>query len=1009
MRAYPAFCCSLLTSLLLFAIQAPIHAQAPTAEKPVPAQQAAAKMKLPAGFEATLFAGEPDIVQPIAFTFDERGRMWVVECFSYPTWSTPEKPIPGRDRVTILEDVDGDGKFDKKTLFLDNGVNLSGIEVGFGGVWLTAVPQLLFIPDHNRDDKPDSPAEVLLDGWDLKAKHNVVNGLAWGPDGWLYGLNGILSNSLVGPPGAKDSARKPLNCGVWRYHPVRKVFEPFASGTTNPWGLDWDAYGELFITNCVIKHLFHVTQGGRYERMFGQDVQPFSYGLIESCADHIHWGGGHWTSSRGGQGPHDVTGGGHAHSGCMIYQGENWPAEYRDKLFTCNIHGARVNCDRLKFQGSGYIAKHDPDFLLANDPWFRGLAVKQGPGGMVFVSDWSDTGECHDYQETDIERGNGRIYRVALGKKHYVSGDLAEKTDGELAQLVVSRDEWESRIARRLLHERFASGGLDEGMKDQLVAAAQVGDGKKTLEARLRSLWAAYQAGALPDARLSELLTDPETAVRGWAATLLVDDGRLAGPQVDALLKLAAKETSPRVQLRLAATLQRVPKGVRTQLAAALIASLRDPDDPNLPLMLWFGLEPLVAENPVAAAMWLDQCHLPLVRQNIVQRILAALPEKPGQAEGGGVALIVHMLGALQRAEVQLDLCNALRGALAGKRSTPKPAAWNGVYATLAKSDSAELRTHALALAAAFDDQKVLAELHATVANRSAPPSERLLALQLLDAKRPQLFSKVLKEIVKESGESLAALRSAAIRALAGYDDAEIPTALVAAYPSLSLGEKQDALQTLAAREASAAALLDAVETNRIPRSDVTAVVLRQLQASKWTAVKARLEKTWGVLRPASQAKKELAAKYKAELTAENLRSADVARGRQLFTQHCAACHKMFGEGGKIGPEITGAQRQNLDYLLDNVLDPSAVVAREYQTSLLLLSDGRVLTGIVSAETPESLTLQTANERVIVPLAEIDERQAGKTSMMPEGIFERMTAEQVRDLVGYLQSPVQIP
>jgi putative membrane-bound dehydrogenase-like protein len=266
-------------------------------DRALPPEEAAATMKLPPGFKATLFAGEPAIVQPMAFTFDDRGRVWVVENLSYPTWKADGT---GNDRVSILEDTDGDGRHDKRTVFLDNGVNLSGIEVGFGGVWLTSTPNFIFIPDANGDDKPDGPAKILLDGFTLECKHNVVGNLAWGPDGWLYGCHGITAPSLVGKPGTPKEQRQVVHCGVWRFHPVRHEWEVYANGTTNPWGLDWDERGELFITNCVIKHIFHVIPGGHYVRMFGQDPNPHIYGLMESCADHQHWAGGHWTTSRGG-------------------------------------------------------------------------------------------------------------------------------------------------------------------------------------------------------------------------------------------------------------------------------------------------------------------------------------------------------------------------------------------------------------------------------------------------------------------------------------------------------------------------------------------------------------------------------------------------------------------------------------------------------------------------------------------------------------------------------------
>jgi putative membrane-bound dehydrogenase-like protein len=332
-------------------------------------------------------------VQPIAFTFDDRGRLWVVECNSYPKWTNYKE---GKDRVLIFEDTDGDGHFDTCKVFWDKGANLTGIEFGFGGVWLCATPNLLFIPIKDGADTPAGPPQVILDGWDIKAQHNVFNSLTWGPDGWLYGCNGILSNSRVGAPGTNDEKRVPMNCGVWRYHPTKKVFEVVAHGTTNPWGLDFDDYGRMFITNCVIKHLFHVIPGAHYQRMYGQDLNSYCYSLMESCADHIHWAGGDWTTSRGGKGEHSDKGGGHAHSGAMVYLGDNWPDEYRNNVFMCNLHGNRINRDFIDDKGSGVVARHGKDFLFANDEWFRGIALKYGPDGGVFVTDWCDTGECHN-------------------------------------------------------------------------------------------------------------------------------------------------------------------------------------------------------------------------------------------------------------------------------------------------------------------------------------------------------------------------------------------------------------------------------------------------------------------------------------------------------------------------------------------------------------------------------------------------------------------------------------
>ncbi len=271
----------LLVLLTLLAVALPALGQQP----PLSPEESLKRFKLPEGFRITLFAGEPDVRKPIAMTLDDRGRLWVVESASYPHW-VPEGKT-GKDRILIFEDRAGKGRFDSCKVFLDNGTNLSGITVGFGGVWLCATPNLLFIPVKPGEDKPAGPAEVVLDGWARKAKHNVFNSLTWGPDGWLYGCNGIIATSWVGKPGTPKKDRTPLNCGVWRYHPTKKRFEAFAWGTTNPWGLDFDEHGEMFITNCVIKHIFHVVPGAHFRAHVRPGPEPALLRLDrELCRPH---------------------------------------------------------------------------------------------------------------------------------------------------------------------------------------------------------------------------------------------------------------------------------------------------------------------------------------------------------------------------------------------------------------------------------------------------------------------------------------------------------------------------------------------------------------------------------------------------------------------------------------------------------------------------------------------------------------------------------------------------
>ncbi len=609
-------------------------------DAPLAPAEALKRMTMPEGFKATLFAAEPDVMQPIAFDFDDRGRLWVVECFSYPDFK-----VQNRDRILIFIDRDGDGRFDERKVFLDHGSRLSGLTLGFGGVWVTSAPNLLFYPDANGDDVPDGEPTVMLDGWTLKAGHNMVNGLVWGPDGWLYGRHGITTHSMVGQPGTPESERVKLSCSIWRYHPVKKLFEVVANGTTNPWGLDWDDNGQPFFSNNVIGHLWHLVPGAHYKRMFGEDFNPYVYQLMEQTADHLHWAGGEWQKSRTGQGD---LGGGHAHSGGMIYLGDNWPASYRSRMVMANIHGNRLLSDQLERQGSGFVAKHGGDFLMANDSWFRALQAGYGPDGGVFVSDWNDFGECHDSDGS--YRASGRIYKITYGNTKPAGDlDLAKLTDAELVKLQLHPNDWYVRHARRLLQERAAIGKLGAGAH---AALTQIVRGNADVPKKLRALWALHATdglepsvqpavrlqkqpldlrgprliGATPSPLLMELLGHKDENLRWWAVQLLCEGKSAPADVLQKFALMAREDQSSFVRLSIASALQRLPLANRWTIAERLAEHAEDATDPNLPLMIWYAIEPAVPGSRAEALRFAGRTKIPLLREFIVRRLAAAAP-----------------------------------------------------------------------------------------------------------------------------------------------------------------------------------------------------------------------------------------------------------------------------------------------------------------------------------------------------------------------------------------------
>ena len=306
-----------------------------------------------------LAASEPDVVRPIAFALDDRGRLWVAEAHTYPVRAPKGK---GRDRILILEDTNGDGRLDSRKVFIENLNLVSGIEVGFGGVWVGAAPYLLFIPIKEGTDLPAGPPRVLLDGWGYQDTHETLNTFTWGPDGWLYGTHGVFTHSNVGRPGAPDSRthaaeRRRLALSTRRRR--RSRCSPRARATRGAWISTTTATRSRPPASSSTS--IHVVQGARYKRQAGRHFNPNVYDDIKTIADHVHWVGNrgpHAANSRSGS-----AGGGHAHAGAMIYLGgDGWPAEYRDAIFMNNIHGFRTNVDRLERKGSGYTASHGAGF-----------------------------------------------------------------------------------------------------------------------------------------------------------------------------------------------------------------------------------------------------------------------------------------------------------------------------------------------------------------------------------------------------------------------------------------------------------------------------------------------------------------------------------------------------------------------------------------------------------------------------------------------------------------------
>lgn len=949
-------------------------------------------MELPEGFHATVIAAEPDVVQPISFCMDARGRLFVAEALNYGTWKAT-----GKDRIIILEDETGDGKKYTRKVFYEGFNYITGIEVGFGGVWVLSPPKLYFIPCREGDDKPSGPPQVVFDGFGYReSRHNLANGFTWGPDGWLYAGHGRTSPSDVGKPGTPADQRIHCDGGVYRIHPTRRVFENFADGTTNPWGVDFDDFGQCFVSNCVNPHLFHIIQGGHYEPWRNRPSSLYAYERLPTCADHLHYPSGKPGAMRGETSETLAMGGGHAHCGTLVYLGDRFPAGYRNTVLMCNIHGRRINNDRLRRKGSGYVASHGKDFMIAGDPWFMGVTLRTGPDGNLFVSDWSDTGECHTYQPNT---SSGRIYKISYGKPARTQVDLTRLSDDELVKLQLHRNDWYVRHARRLLQERAAK----PGWKGQAVHAAlhrMLASEQLDTPQRLRALWALHVTGGLSAKERLALLADRSEHVRAWSIQLLCEDAPPDGRVLDRFRAQAGSDPSPVVRLYLAAALQRLPLTARWGIAEALLSHAEDAGDANLPLMVWYGIEPLPVVDTTRAMRLAVGARLPLVRQLIARRVgdEAAL-----KGEKADLAPLVAALADAEE-EVQLDLLRGVREGLRGRKRMAMPAGWPALYARLARSESAAVRENGMLLALVFGDVHALADLRKTVLRTSAPTSQRQTALEALLVQHPADLAPVLHGLLLDRS-----MRRLALRGLAGLADPATPQRILAVYPELTIDEKQDALATLASRKEYARALLEAMEKKVVARADVSAYTARQLHALNDKTIRAKLRQLWGEVRESAPEKQKQLARFKALLTPAALKSADPGKGRMVFSQTCQKCHKLFGEGASIGPDLTGYNRSELDYLLVKLIDPSSQVARDYRMSVVETRAGRVITGIVVEHSPRRLVVQTATERIVLGAEDVETVRESALSIMPEGQLDALTKQQVRDLIAYLSGKAQVP
>ncbi|MDM4014861.1 PVC-type heme-binding CxxCH protein [Roseiconus lacunae] len=951
------------------------------------------QMHVPEGFSVDVVAAEPEVHQPIAFTFDNRGRLWVVEGHSYPQKRAEGE---GLDKIVILEDADADGRYETRKVFIE-GLNLvSGIEVGHGGVWIGAAPELLFIADHDGDDIPDASPKVMLDGFGYGDTHETLNSLLWGPDGWLYGNQGVFNTSMIGKPGSKDEQRQHLAAGVWRFHPTRHEFEVFAHGGSNQWGLDYDQHGQLFMTHCRSHWgqgaTTHVMRNGHYWNQINGGYAPYISSVALPGMPHLKnyllasARYGHGEGGAGKRGSREVYGG-HSHVGTMIYLGDNWPESYRNHLFTLNLHGHQINHQVNEREFGGYNTVHaGTDVLLCDDPQFVGVDLKVGPDGAVYVSDWYDPRHCHNPNSELWDRGNGRLYRMQYEASYQPRNVDYAKADGaELVAALTHRNHWHARAARMTLAERATTDSIDSmtiaSIRKLLTSADEV--------VRLQACWALHVIGQTDQQLINYLLQDKSEYVRAWAIQLGCQS---LNPEVigGLLSRHCAKNESLFVRRYLASAVPDVDNTSAWLIASYLMEQEDTITDRDLPVLIWQMFAPLLDQD---VSRGLD-----LARKSAVRSIFDNSLWYAARTSTVGREVLVAELATADE-DRQRDLVVLFAHALSGMRGVEAPKGWDQVASLLYQSPLDQVRGAAEQVGAAFADPILFKRLRSIVIDRAADEHIRRRAIQLLEADPGKDNLDAMVALLDEP-----AFAATALPLLARYDDPNIATKVLQLYLKWSPDAQNAAMELLASRPEWANRLLDEVAAGTIEKSQLTAYFANQMANLGDDQLTQRLSKEWGRLGGSSA---ELRDEIRKTINAYNAApkwAFSQQQGAAHFKKLCAACHQPGEQSARIAPKLEGTRTKGIEYAVENVIDPNAVIGEDFQARVILTSDGQVVSGLIQSETDTAITVKTATSVVTIDQDEVERIKVSKNSFMPSGLLNTLNERERIELFKYIMS-----
>jgi putative membrane-bound dehydrogenase-like protein len=935
--------------------------------------EAIAKMTVPKGFKVELVASEPEIVNPVAMTFDERGRIWITESLEYPR----RAPGPGQDRVKVLEDTDGDGRADRFSIFAE-GLNIpSGIAVGAGGVWVANSPDILFMQDTDGDGRADK-SEVVVTGFGRDDTHELPNSLTWGPDGWLYGLNGVFNASHIEYRGRTYD----FTCALFRIHPRTRDFELFAEGTSNPWGVAFDNEGSAFVSACVIDHLWHLTETGYYHRQ-GGPYPPFTWEL-ESIVDHHHQQA--------------------AYCGIHYFDSDAYPEPYREKLYMGNIHAGAINSDTIERDGSSYFAKPNKDFLSANDAWFMPVVQKTGPDGCLYILDWYDRYHCYQDANRDpkgIDRLKGRLYRV-----RYKDGaraakfDLAKETDDELIERLHSANVFYRDLAQRLLWERAESETLRKLERLTL-------DSGQPRKARMHALWALVGAGPLETAFHKSLLEQEDATFRAWGVRAAGNQRRVDEQVRDKIVSLVG-DPSPDVVLQVAIAARKIENVDALSLLYQTLAGARD--DEVILHIVWQNLHPLLETQSerflalVKQTKLADQPDVAGLMPRVVERVVSAsnldakavgsLVEYLISADDDDLPAAGQVLSMLARKVETREIAGPRLEQL---RDVLRPA----VGKLLAGPATAAAYFDAALLAAAFKDERGVAVARKTLTSARERDQRRLQALgALVAAGDPALLEEVAGVLTDHKSGSVE-LRRRTLDALGRAEAPEIARLVLRAYSNMEPELKPQAIELLTGRAVWSKELLAAIADKKLPADALNLNQVRKLLMGKDPELVRLVETHWGTLRSERNPQREgIIVQMRDQLKRT---PGDAHRGREVFKKVCGQCHKIYGEGQDVGPDITVNGRGSFEQLLSNVFDPSLVIGAAYQARTVVTADGRVITGLVTEDNEQRVVLKVQGGKLeTIARGDVEQMETSKLSLMPENLEQQLKPQEIADLFAFI-------